>query len=273
MRVNLQCSEAQGNWIYAKFVQKFILYSRHNILINSKQAADLTYCIPYYELSGQYTNPVVVFCSHQETREPLKGKFVASASSANMDVLGQNGLAAIQIVPGVDHSLFKQRSIKRMPGDKLIVGWVGRSYTSTTRKNEGVLQKLAMLPFVDLRITGGKVAEQDLPQFYGQCDIVVSPALTEGGPMSLLESLACGVPFLCFDDVGLAREFDDQCVLRVPFNDERAFVFRLAKFWNSKEYLGYYDKAAMDRLCAQVSTFTWESFVAKHDELFESMKG
>jgi glycosyltransferase involved in cell wall biosynthesis len=127
------------------------------------------------------------------------------------------------------------------------------------------------LDFVDIVITGGKVNEAQMPDFYHSLDAIVSPSLIEGGPMCVTEGLACGVPILCYSDVGVVDEFEHG-VLRVQFKDESAFVQRVKDFWANKEYDYYRQSQQIQLLRSQVETHTWENFAAEHDRIFDMVR-
>jgi len=46
---------------------------------------------------------------------------------------------------------------------------------------------------------GGQVTNSDLPSFYHQADVFISPSHVDGSSVSLLEALACGLPCLVSD--------------------------------------------------------------------------
>lgn len=272
MKVNIVCDDV--GWIYSQFIKQFGFHSRHKIYLNTAEKVDLTYYLPYYTLSKNPTKPCVIWSSHRENKDPLKTKFITSAQQANyalchaqkyVGVLKSHGIQNVkQILPGVDLDQYTIQPSKR--GKKLVVGWIGRSYTSSSRKNETLLAKIAKLPGVELRITGGKVAEKDMPDFYAGCNVIISTSLIEGGPMSNLEALSCGKTFICFDDVGTSREFKHGN-LTVPFNDEAAFLARVKSFAGE---LDYYDQPEIrQQMRAQIRS--WKSFIEDHDQVFEEI--
>lgn len=279
MKVNIICSDGDG-WIYGKFVRKLADLSKHAIEINSKNKCDVVHFIPYYEQRKVYGKSTAWF-SHMELKEPLKSKFVSAAKEVNhcishsqkyYSILTSCGIQNVsQIMPGVDLNLYTLRTNKRNKSSKLVVGFVGRHYTSSNRKNPVLLKKIGGLPFVDLRISGGKVKEKDMPDFYRQLDVVISPATIEGGPMCITESLAQGIPIVCYESVGVANEFDEG-VLRVPFGREDIFIRRLEDMWKRQDHINIWrDSQQMERMRAQVADFTWESFVKGHDEIWSKM--
>jgi glycosyltransferase involved in cell wall biosynthesis len=177
----------------------------------------------------------------------------------------------VQIVPGVDLQEFGFRGTgNSLVGKrKLVVGFVGRNYSSTSRKNSELLKKIGKLPFVELRVTGGKMPEHKVPEFYKNADLIISPSIIEGGSMAILESAAVGVPFVCFADVGMADEFAD-VINRIPRTgiiekDNEAFVQFLKDVWANKK-IPMDDALAMRRKVAQ---FTWKNFVESHDKVWE----
>ena len=282
MKINIICSEANGGWIYTQFIEQFKKYSKHEILINSKESCDVCYALPYYEPFPKNAKCKTAWFSHQETKNPLKDKFIAvgkeldfcfSHSKKYEGVLIKSGVNAEkikQVMPGVDLEKFTQRSTQLEARDKLVVGYIGRHYTSTNRKNIALLQKIMKLPFVELRATEGKISADQMPSFYADLDLVVNTATTEGGPLAIIESLAVGVPIMCYEDVGVANEFNTGC-LRIPFNNENIFLARIEDFWKVGVYKHFRKKNMMDKMRKQVELFTPERFVSEHDKIWEAL--
>ena len=281
-RINIVCDDANGGWIYSEFIKHFKELSGHTILINEKDQSkyDAVYYLPYYLYDKPTSKPCSAWFSHREEKQPLRDKFISagrqvdiavSQSVRYMNVLQNSGVKNIvQIKPGVDG--FKPAH-KEVIGKKLIVGNVGRNYKSSNRKNPGLLAKIAKLDWVDLRSTNGKLAANQIPDFINSCHICVSPSLQEGGPLITTQALACAIPTLCYDDVGVAREFG-YGVIKVPFNKEDAFINRLYGFWKNKEWLEYRQAENILKMTQQVKEYSWDNFVESHDKVFDQlMKG
>jgi len=275
MKINIVCSDK--GWIYSQFLKALQTYSSNTILLNSKDSCDLTYCIPYYEWVNSIKHPYCAWMSHQEHRKDLYDKFLDVGKSADVaishskkyaDLLKNAGAQnVVQIVPGVDLSAYQLRGTHRAQSNKLIVGYIGRQYVSSNRKNPALIDKIRKLPFVELKVSGGKVKAKDLPQFYAQCDLIISPSFIEGGAMCLLEGLAVGVPVVCFEGVGMAQEFDAG-VIKTPFADDTKYIERIYSFYKTEEYLQYREQDTMNKMREQVKDFTWENFSKKHDEVW-----
>ena len=276
MIANIVCDDV--GWIYSRFIEKLKQYSVNEIVLNSKEKADVNYFLPYYNFKLS-TTPSIIWSSHQELSEPLHSKFISSAKQADwclspslkyLNLLKQNGVSRVsQCRHGVDLDLFRPLYQKRN-SDKLIVGAVGRSYKSSTRKNERLMEKISKLPFVDFRFTGGKLTQAEVAKFINDCDIMVQTSVIEGGSMAVTESLACGVPILTYFDVGVANEFG-LGVLKAGFGNETSYIKILTDFWSVKWYELYQIPEQREIMRAQVETHTWQNFVKTHDEIFDKL--
>lgn len=279
MKINIVCNDT--GWIYDQFFDAFKKYSKHTILRNSKEPCDITHYIPYYEVPKKPQLPnskITAWFSHQELKDPLKTKFISAAhlvdcaishSNKYAQILKQNKVQNVtQIMPGVDLTKFLPKgSFKN--NKKLVVGYVGRQYTSSSRKNPTLLKEISKLDFVDFRTTGGNLDLDSIPNFYWDLDLVISPATVEGGPMAVLEALAVGVPILCFDGVGVANEFSDG-VIRVK-GDNKDYIEKLKEIWENKIHKTWHNDNVVKKTRMQVEQFTWQNFVRKHEKVWEKL--
>lgn len=278
MKVNIICEN--DGWVYGKFVEMFEKHSRNTILVNSKEQCDMVHYLPYYLVPKKPVKLCTSWQSHMEAKNPLRSKFIQAAKTVTCaishskkyaDYLKQCHVGRVeQVIPGVDLKAFTLRDIARPPSDKLVIGYVGRQYSSSNRKNPQLLSKIGKLSFVDLRVTGGKVKAHDIPAFYAGLDIVISPATIEGGPMAIQEALAVGTPVLCFGDVGVANEFSTG-VIKVPLGDDDEYISRLEVMWKTKSYLHWREAAQMKLMRDQVKHQTWDRFVRRHDSIWGSL--
>lgn len=98
---------------------------------------------------------------------------------------------------GVETDLFKPYP---MPKDGFIVGWAG----STTRDIKRFLkaQEIAREAGVALNVAGyaeedNRRSHDEMPFFYGSCDVFLVTSETEAHPMVVYEAMACGLPVIC----------------------------------------------------------------------------
>lgn len=280
--VNIICDEADGGWIYSQFIAQFKKYSKHIIAVNETKPEkyNVSHCLPYYTFPGKIKNkPSTSWQSHQEKSGALHNKFIAVAKEVDVAIShsqkyatmlrdNHNLSSVISVIPGVDLDKFKQRGTRRSNNsDKIIVGYIGRQYTSSDRKNPKLLDRISKLPYVEFRTTSGNVSQGKIPKFYAGLDLVISPASIEGGPMAIQESLAIGVPILCMENVGVSNEFG-LGVIKALNNDD--FIEKLCLVYSDKTHIKYWrSQNIMNRMRSQVESQTWEKFVSEHDKIWD----
>ncbi len=106
--------------------------------------------------------------------------------------------------------------------DELFLIMAGQGTAQAVCELEKIFKPLAesgsgrMLPFVE---------GEALRDLYWASDVYVSVSLAEGGPVSVMKSLACGVPVM-YTPVGDAAEFLDEhrAGLRLPAGDTRVWT-------------------------------------------------
>jgi glycosyltransferase involved in cell wall biosynthesis len=282
VKINIICDEPNDGWIYSKFIKQFKKYSKFEILVNSKENCDITHYIPYYNVPKNPTHPCTAWFSHMEQKEPLRTRFFTSAKQVDCAISHSKKYADLlirmgnknttQVMPGVDLDKFapKDNYHEINKNKPLVIGYIGRSYSSSNRKNPTLLNKISQLDGVDLRITGGKVKEEEMPQFYKDVDLIISPSKIEGGPMCIIEALAVGKPIICFDSVGVAEEFDFGLIKVADFNEER-FIKIIEDWRDGKLVLNPPKILATEKMREQVIKYSWETFVNKHDEIWNKL--
>jgi hypothetical protein len=174
--------------------------------------------------------------------------FCVCKSRLYADWLAARGVRAVAHIPmGFDAYRYRPR---------LVLGVVGR--LEHPRKGGHLVEQLRGLPFVEVAVTEGRVAEGDLYAFYERLDYVLIPATVEGGPMSLLEGLAMGKPVIAPEGVGMVPEFGEtEHIRRYPAGDGDALV-RLVTAC-------YEEKLRRTRL---VQDRTWDRWAEAHHHLF-----
>lgn len=222
--------------------------------------------IQYYVTYGrrvQRVSPVeVMLFTHLEQDPTAAARFHAAAndceaavamSRATADILAKSGVRSHLISPGVDLDRFRPR---------LKIAVVGRTY-HTGRKGEALVNAVMDIPDIDWHFTGAgwpgaasPVPESELPELYRSADYVLVPALNEGGPMCVLESLACGTPVIGAD-VGWVPDFP-----HIAFEKGNAESLR-------RVLEGLIDDKR--RLASSVKDMTWDRWAQEHDRLFHAL--
>jgi glycosyltransferase involved in cell wall biosynthesis len=100
----------------------------------------------------------------------------------------------------------------------LMVKYLAEVHPEYERSIEELIDELGMRPFV--RFVPG-IANADMPRYYCAADCTVSIPNTDGTPMTLMESAACGTPAVIHDlpDYDPSFFVHGETVMRVPLRD------------------------------------------------------
>lgn len=259
---------ADRGWILEKCARE-IAARADNVSygIDPDPSADLQYYINYSARSRRVNATEVAFFTHSENDANARRRYFDAANDVEHCVcmseryareLIESGVPEAKvttIAPGVDLEEFQP---------KIRIGVVGRTY-HTGRKGEALVAQVMDVPGIEWRFTGSgwpgqsvHVPSGAMADFYNDLDYVLVPSLYEGGPMSVLEGLACGVPIIS-SDVGWASEYP-----HIPFENGNAQSLRqvLTTLVAEREALR---ETVLDR--------TWERWADEHLKLFERLLG
>lgn len=158
-------------------------------------------------------------------------------------------------------------------GGKVVVGLSGYTY-SNHRKGEDLVKGIIASKVgqrVEWRASGRgwpvetrRYAWKDMPTFYQGLDVLVCPSRVEGGPLPVLEALACGVPVVVPSGVGIIDELPKVAgIYRYGCGDLRSLTAALEQAVNPAE------KVDRDALRAAVAGHSVEAFCEGHRVGFE----
>jgi hypothetical protein len=113
---------------------------------------------------------------------------------------------------GVDETVFKPcpRGFFSSPGGTLVLGWAGSRSNHPGKRglDDLLIPAVRALPGVELRLAAREDkwrTQDEMVDFYQGLDACICTSRTEGGPHSLLEASACGIPVIS-TRVGIAPE-------------------------------------------------------------------
>ena len=111
----------------------------------------------------------------------------------------------------------------------------------------------------------GFVPNKDIVDYYKKADILILPSLEEGFPLTLLEAMAMGVPYVAFD-VGAVREISSRVAQEfiVKAGDIKEFIKKINLLLLDK---GVYDRFRKEEL-EKVKQYSLEKVVNKFINLF-----
>lgn len=231
--------------------------------LDDRPGAVLCYHLPYLTYSGRIAPKVAGFFTHLEADPERRARFWAAArafdhcacqSRRYAELLLREGLPAVSVIaPGVDLDTFRP---------EVRIGVVGRTYDSG-RKGEAIVAQLLNLPGIRWSFTGlgwpgpcRELEPAEMPGFYNAQDYILVPSLYEGGPMCVLEALACGKPVIA-PPIGWVDEFPH---IEYPAGDVGAL---------RRILLGLV--AEREALREHVRSRTWQAWVDGHDSLFRNL--
>lgn len=230
--------------------------------LEEDRRAPIQYYITYSRRVQRVSPVEVMLFTHLEQDANAAARFFAAArdcdaavsmSRATAGILEQAGIASELIMPGVDLDRFRPR---------LKIAVVGRTY-HTGRKGEALVQAVMDIPDIDWHFTGPgwpgpaePVSDDELPELYRSADYVLVPAHNEGGPMCVLEALACGTPVIG-SQVGWVPDFP-----HIAFDKGDASSLR-------RVLLDLLEKKR--RLAASVQDMTWDHWAEGHSRLFHRL--
>jgi glycosyltransferase involved in cell wall biosynthesis len=255
---------ADRGWILEKCAAELVkIDPRVTYDTEPRADADLQYYVNYSSYRGR-TSPIEVgFFTHVEEQPEARQRFFDVASKMDHCVcmaeryaeeLRLNGVQNVTIIrPGVDLEGFKPR---------LRIGVVGRTY-HTGRKGEALIEQVMDVDGIDWFFTGSgwpgralNIPSDEMSTFYNSLDYVLVPANREGGPMCVLEGLACGKEIIS-SDVGWVPNFP-----HISFENGNADSLRaVLRSLLAKRY----------QLRASVESCTWDAWAKSHIELFEQL--
>ena len=246
----------EPGWVLENFAKQLQQRLPYVVLQKPLKDFSINYFMPYYLLKRGPWKAGAWF-THEEEAPELKEKFRAGVKAADFCIVqakqyistvkGYGNKNVKQIVPGVSLDRYKP---------KIVLGHVGRMYTSTNRKNPAMLKFVSELPYVELKCTDGKIKEKHLPAFYNSLDAVFIPSTIEGGPMCLYEGLACGKPIIAPFGVGAVNEYVKGIIGYVK-NDKKSAAKAIRRLLLERK-----------ELRQQVADHTWDRFASEHDKVF-----
>ncbi|WP_336269499.1 glycosyltransferase [Vreelandella arctica] len=255
---------ADKGWILEKCASEIVKHDKNITYgLHDEPHASLQYYINYSARKKKICPIEVGFFTHSEVNKNARDRFFSIAKEMDYCVcmsdmykneLTDAGVNNVSVIPpGVDLTSFKP---------KVKIGVIGRTY-HTGRKGENLVKKVMDIPGIEWRFTGEgwpgdpyNVAEGLMPEFYNDLDYVLVPALYEGGPMSVIEGLACGKPIIS-SNVGWVSKFPH---IEFENGSSESLRFVLQKIVYQRQ-----------QLRSSVLDISWENWAYKHIQIFDKL--
>jgi glycosyltransferase involved in cell wall biosynthesis/tetratricopeptide (TPR) repeat protein len=262
-RVNIVM--ADEGWILERCAREietrlpYVRATRH-----ADPAAAINYYVNYAAYRGGVGGHQAGFFTHVEERAPgMPERFFRVARQMDVAVamseryaaqLREAGIRDVRVItPGVDLDRFTPQ---------IRIGVVGRTY-QTGRKGEDLVRAVMDEAGIEWVFTGEgwpgparTYSDAEMPEFYRSLDYLLVPSYYEGGPMPVLEALACGIEVIA---------------PRVGFIDDYPHIeYAVGDAADLRRVLR---EAVATRVARRrsVDSRTWDAWAEAHDQLFNDM--
>lgn len=264
-QLSVHIKSSDPGWILERMTQA--LAQRLPYVTTSNRTdprAAIQYYLNYTEHLGRVSPIELASFTHVDELMPdMKARYFQVAREVDVAVcmaeryaaeLRALGLREVHVIrPGVDLARFSPR---------VKIGVVGRTY-ACGRKGEALVAEVLDTPGIEWHFTGSgwplasrALTEAEMPAFYREMDYILVPSLYEGGPMCVIEALACGTRVIA-PPVGWVTDFPH-------------IEFRTGDAADLRRVL---DAAVGEKLALRrsVEDVTWDNFAAAHHRLFHAL--
>ena len=264
-QLSVHIKSSDPGWILERMTQALAQRLPYVTTSNrTNPSAAIQYYLNYTEHLGRVSPIELASFTHVDELMPeMKARYFQVAREVDVAVcmaeryaaeLRALGLREVHVIrPGVDLERFTPR---------LKVGVVGRTY-ACGRKGEALVAEVLDTPGIEWHFTGSgwplasrALTEAEMPAFYREMDYILVPSLYEGGPMCVIEALACGTRVIA-PPVGWVTDFPH-------------VAFRTGDAADLRRVL---DAAVGEKLALHrsVEDVTWDNFAAAHHRLFHAL--
>lgn len=139
--------------------------------------------------------------------------------------------------------------------------------TAYEREVQGVLSASGLL---DQARFVGAIAHDQIADYHRLADVTVSIPTTDGTPMTVLESMACGTPVVCGDIPDYDRQYFEpgQTVLAAKVDDAEAIANAVVSLLEDQELAGRIAAEARRRV---TEIGTYEAQMSRMEQLYYSL--
>jgi len=160
---------------------------------------------------------------------------------------------------GLDKAIEVFKIVRKKIDCKLVIA--GGELQTVYQKQFDVRKLTKGLKDVEIR---GYIPEDEIVDFYNSFDFYLFPSSVEGFGIPILEAQACGVATLVFEWADIPEEAKAKAVVCRDVNDMADKILHLVE--NKEAY-----RAISEAGKQYAKKFTWDKFVEKHIEIYESL--
>jgi len=160
---------------------------------------------------------------------------------------------------GLDKAIEVFKIVRKKIDCRLVIA--GGELQTVYQKQFDVRKLTKGLKDVEIR---GYIPEDEIVDIYNSLDFYLFPSSVEGFGIPILEAQKCGVPTLVFEWADIPEEAKAKAVVCKDVNDMADKILHLVE--NKEAY-----RAISEAGKQYAKKFTWDKFVEKHIEIYESL--
>ena len=227
VNVNVVAFRWNDDWILSRMALHLIKRNKWNPTKEPDRRADVNVFFPYliWRFSHWRATPAAAFMTHYIPSDQMRKEcWTHTAERVDLrvsmceqyaDILRQYG-PTVNITPPVE--LDKFVIVDTPEHSRPVIGVSGEVYPGG-RKGEHLVKKLQQMQGHRLKlVASGKgwpvrtkhYEWRDMQTYYQNLDVFLCTSTTEGGPVTVLEALACGKPVVVPSGVGLIDELPSE---------------------------------------------------------------
>lgn len=207
--MNVRIVQGENTWILRRICESIRLPS-FSVSSEASRGADVNFYVNYVCFSDPFEDSVhVPWFTHLASKRDDGGfrrkRFFNRAERADhcIAMCQHTANELLRVRDKEDVSVWGGAPDPRFLKPHIIVG---AACKISRRKRVDKLEAIKGIPGVDVRVTGGKLSMDQLVKWFKQLDYLVVTSDTEGGPYSVIEAIAAGVPVIA-PDVGWCWEY------------------------------------------------------------------
>lgn len=203
MRIRIVTETKRQSWVLRPLAESLAAeIDSCDVGTESLPWADWNVFFNYALYSFVDTHTAALF-THKELVGPLVTKWYNTA--AEVDWCFCQAYNTLKLLPEGKASVLPTYPTRPEYYRDVVIGVCGRDYKSG-RKRLHWLKEVEEIEGLEVRLTGGKLNEDQMLEFYNSIDYLLVTSSNEGGPQPVLEAISLGVPTIT-PDVGYCWEY------------------------------------------------------------------
>jgi len=222
VNIHIVCRNWKDDRVLPRFTRYLMQAHGWTASAEADPHATVNYLVAYFEyqkVKSALSLPFAAYMTHREEGDNAKSQLYDQAAGAATLRVAMNqaqlaGLKRFGNSMALPLPLETENFVPRPhpPAKQPVVGLSGYTYANG-RKGEALISALKDIDGIELKASGRgwsvptKMYKwHEMPDFYRSLDLFVCTSLVEGGPMTTLEALSCGVPVVIPSGVGIHDE-------------------------------------------------------------------